>query len=291
MEALRKKWNSDRGASILLAMLFLLVCMMVGASVLMAAASNAGKSDSNKTEQQKYLAVSSAMTMLVDELQTVKYVGKYGYEKTAVMKWVPVLDANGMPVQATGDDGEPLVDDDGNPVYKQQEVVDYYIHTYTRGDIEFIGNGKEWLDAVLPLRQHFDYVFNNQFKVPESEKIPGDWYDYKNVISTLPDPGSTYTLTFTGPGGYGGLNEQVTIKVELRADGSILLTGTTKDKDFTMMALLKPVKAAVGEDRPGPEKLLVLSGSPGAKENNPTGTIQWELEYIFKKEEKGAAGG
>ena len=36
MEPLRKKWNSQRGASILLALLLLLVCVMVAASVLMA---------------------------------------------------------------------------------------------------------------------------------------------------------------------------------------------------------------------------------------------------------------
>ena len=38
-----------------------LVCAMVGASVLMAAASNAGKSRSSREEQQKYLTLSSAM--------------------------------------------------------------------------------------------------------------------------------------------------------------------------------------------------------------------------------------
>ena len=47
MNTLRKKLHSQRGASILLALLFLLVCMMAAASVLMAAVSNAGKSRSN----------------------------------------------------------------------------------------------------------------------------------------------------------------------------------------------------------------------------------------------------
>ena len=43
MKTLNRKLHSQRGASILLALLFLLACMMVAASVLMAAASNAGK--------------------------------------------------------------------------------------------------------------------------------------------------------------------------------------------------------------------------------------------------------
>ena len=58
------------GASILLALLFFLVCAMVGASVLMAAASNAGKSRSSREEQQKYLTLSSAMQLVCDESST-----------------------------------------------------------------------------------------------------------------------------------------------------------------------------------------------------------------------------
>lgn len=53
MKTLNRKLHSQRGASILLALLFLLACMMVAASVLMAAASNAGKIRSNYEEQQR----------------------------------------------------------------------------------------------------------------------------------------------------------------------------------------------------------------------------------------------
>ena len=45
MGSIRGKLRSQRGASILLALLFLLACMMVAASVLMAAASNAYESN------------------------------------------------------------------------------------------------------------------------------------------------------------------------------------------------------------------------------------------------------
>ena len=43
MKRVKEKLKSRRGASILLALLFLLVCVLVAMSVLMAAASNAGK--------------------------------------------------------------------------------------------------------------------------------------------------------------------------------------------------------------------------------------------------------
>ena len=42
MKKLKGKFHSQSGASAVLALLFLLVCMMVAASVLMAAVSNAG---------------------------------------------------------------------------------------------------------------------------------------------------------------------------------------------------------------------------------------------------------
>ena len=78
----RRKVHSQRGASLLLALLFLLLCAMVGASVLMAAASNAGKHRSNLTEHQTYLALSSAVSLLCDELNAAEYQGQYLYWTT-----------------------------------------------------------------------------------------------------------------------------------------------------------------------------------------------------------------
>ena len=45
---LRKKWKSRSGASILIALLFFLVSIMVSSSILMAAVSNAGKLNRNR---------------------------------------------------------------------------------------------------------------------------------------------------------------------------------------------------------------------------------------------------
>lgn len=75
----RRKVRSQRGASLLLALLFLLICAMVGASILMAAAANAGKHRSNLTEHQTYLALSSAVSLLCDELNAAEYRGQYKY--------------------------------------------------------------------------------------------------------------------------------------------------------------------------------------------------------------------
>lgn len=80
--AISHKLRSQRGASMLLALLFLLICSMVTASILMAAVSNAGKHRSNLEEHQVYLALSSAVSTLCDELNRCEYQGQYEYWRT-----------------------------------------------------------------------------------------------------------------------------------------------------------------------------------------------------------------
>lgn len=77
MGAISRKLRGQHGASLLLALLFLLICSMVTASILMAAVSNAGKHSSNLEEHQIYLALSSAVSTLCDELNQSEYRGYY----------------------------------------------------------------------------------------------------------------------------------------------------------------------------------------------------------------------
>ena len=114
MENLRNKLNSRRGASILLALLFLLVCMMVAASVLMAAVSNGGKLGSNREAQQRYLTLSSAITLVSDQLTAAQYRGRYTHTVTDVKK----------PVTTRHPDGTTTT----------EWVHDYWQHSYRRED-------------------------------------------------------------------------------------------------------------------------------------------------------------
>lgn len=91
--AISLKLRSQRGASMLLALLFLLICSMVTASILMAAVSNAGKHRSNLEEHQIYLALSSAVSTLCDELNQSVYQGQYRYWETLDMNTDPVTGA------------------------------------------------------------------------------------------------------------------------------------------------------------------------------------------------------
>ena len=74
---MKKKLMSSDGASLILSMLVFLLCVMVAASVLAAAVSNAGKAGSSRVEQQRYQTLSSALRLICGELEKVEYIGKY----------------------------------------------------------------------------------------------------------------------------------------------------------------------------------------------------------------------
>ena len=68
MERVREKLHSRTGASLLIALLFFLVAMTVGAVVLTAASANAGRIQKNRQEQQNYLAVASAAELVKEDI-------------------------------------------------------------------------------------------------------------------------------------------------------------------------------------------------------------------------------
>ena len=68
MKRVRGKLHSRTGASMLIALLFLLVAMAVGTVVLTAASANAGRVERNREEQQNYLAVASAVDLVREDI-------------------------------------------------------------------------------------------------------------------------------------------------------------------------------------------------------------------------------
>lgn len=76
MTNLRRKLNSQSGASIVIALVFFLVCLTVGAVVLTAATANAGRVTRIQKEQQAYFAVRSAAELLRDELAGESFTAK-----------------------------------------------------------------------------------------------------------------------------------------------------------------------------------------------------------------------
>lgn len=164
MKKIREKLRSESGASILLALLFFLLCAMVGASVLMAAASNAGKSRSNREEQQKYLTLSSALQLVCDELTAAKYTAQYTYSY--------------LHHAAEKDDAGNLIKDAYNDYYYEQ----------------INGKFECGLSNALPLLKELDWLFAQEFNVL-SVSEPDQLFVTK--LSDITEPGTEHKLTLT----------------------------------------------------------------------------------------------
>lgn len=272
MNRLRNKLNSSRGATILLALLFLLLCMMVCASLLMAAVSNAGKSQRNRVEHQKYLTLSSALQLVCQDLEKAAYQGQYTY----TAEEVPDIGAVADP-----DTGQ----------YKQEDK--HTKHTYTQKAGVFTSQ----ITALSPLSKDLDLLFARHFTLSQSDQTSGDEYKFTRLYQAeldSPDPvfsaADPYELTLTtrmSKTDYPGLGEEkVTVTVRLlQATGAIRLTASLgEDPDsgnyYTMEAELLPNKK--------PWEALALSAAPGKNngtELNQTAALQWSLNWIAKKEE------
>ena len=72
---MREKLNSQRGASLLIALLYFLVCGLVAAVIIGAAMTNVQKLKGARQRQQAYNSVSSAAQLIRDEMTRVEYQG------------------------------------------------------------------------------------------------------------------------------------------------------------------------------------------------------------------------
>jgi len=76
--AVKNKLNSNRGASMMLALALFLVCVMVSSIIVVAASSNSSRNVLRAQRQRDYLAVSSAAEMLTKDLENIgQFVGFY----------------------------------------------------------------------------------------------------------------------------------------------------------------------------------------------------------------------
>lgn len=253
MKGLQKKMKDQSGASILLAMLFFLLCSMVGASILMAAVSNAGKIRSNREEQQKYLLLSSALRLVCDELTSAEYYGKYTYSA-----WTE----------------EVLV---GEGEAATTETHSYHKYKQEPGDFVCV------LKEVLPgLTEELDHHFALNFSTPTVSGTKH--YEYEPSSGSFESPSYELTLSVTSDHveGLEGPENKVTVKLRMDRDLRIWLSAALKEDHedtngyiYTMEALL----IAQGGD---PKFSDVLGSETGGEKQAEPAT--WTLEWIAKKE-------
>lgn len=88
MLSIKQKLHSQRGASMLMAMVFLMFCLLVGGTVLGAATANGSRIDHLVNEQQEFLAQRSAVLVMGDML-----TASDGTELQLIIKDVQSYDA------------------------------------------------------------------------------------------------------------------------------------------------------------------------------------------------------
>ena len=77
MRHCHRKLRRQRGAAMVIALFFFLLCTLVGTLAVTAAATNAGKAAKVREEQQAYLAVRSAAQLVADMVARESFVGEY----------------------------------------------------------------------------------------------------------------------------------------------------------------------------------------------------------------------
>lgn len=287
MKKLSQKLHSQRGASILLAMLFLLVCMMVAASVLMAAVSNAGKIQSNYDEQQRYLALSSALRLVAGELEQAKYYGRY-----TVNEWTEVLTVT----ETDAEDKDITIHQYPYNYYNVEQETGTFscgalasLVSDEKGDLILQSS-----DTVLTFRNELNGVFAGEFNGTGYRALSGD-----GSVAALPTnpPGSpddprdpsrtTRILTVKVQGGDNieNLFPPVTVEIDMTQSLRIHLKATlpTKVKDdgtidpagslYIMEAELEARRMEVdpgsGAAKPAGSGMLTIDYSPEEDDRLP----------------------
>lgn len=289
MKTLREKLHSQRGASILLALLFLLVCMMTAASVLMAAVSNAGKIRSNYEEQQRYLALSSALRLVVGELERAEYRGRYDVDQWT--EQIRVMEADGT---------ETVTETKYYRVTQRPGA-------FTCGQLTALdGDGKLTQDGttVLSFQKELDGLFAGEFNGTGYQRLPAA--DIASLPTNPPDtlPGdpsrTTRVLTVTVEGdpaikeAFGSVKVDVDMsqgrRIHLKA---VLDTGTAV---YTMEAELTASGAPAVTYMPGDRLPKDGRGAVTIIDEEPltdqkTEPVAWQLDWITREVKKEAEGG
>lgn len=89
MGVYQRKLDQQRGAAMVIALFFFLLCTLVGTLAVTAAATNAGKAAEARKEQQNYLAVRSAAMLVADMVERESVIGEYEITLKTWREWRP----------------------------------------------------------------------------------------------------------------------------------------------------------------------------------------------------------
>ena len=101
--SLKNKVRSNKGATMVFALVALILCVMISAVVIYTAFSNVGRVKKTQSEEQNYLSVSSAVMLFKDSLEG----DSVSYEETRVSTTTIICNENWEPIDPTP--GEPTL--------------------------------------------------------------------------------------------------------------------------------------------------------------------------------------
>lgn len=301
MKALREKLHSQRGASILLALLFLLVCMMVAASVLMAAVSNAGKIRSNYEEQQRYLALSSALRLVAGELERAEYRGRYDVDQWT--EQIKVIEADGT---------ETVTETKYYRVIQRRGAFACGQLAKLVPDAD--GNLTQDGTTVLSFQKELDGLFAKEFSSVGYRALPEKDENGKVQIASLPtnppdtlpgDPSRTTRVLTVTVEGDPAINEtfgSVKVDVDMSQSRRIHLKAVLEigAAAYTMEAELTASGAPtiiyipgdrLPKDGRAPETDVTEIKDVEFLKDQQTDPVTWQLDWITREVKKEAAGG
>lgn len=241
MRAISRKLRGQRGASMLLALLFLLICSMVAASILMAAAANAGKQRSNLEEHQTYLALSSAVSTLCDELNRSEYAGQY-------CSWQELWPTG------TDEAGQTTY----TPVYFFQQKPGLYLHTSS--------DQPGYLKDLL--LSNFDALFSRQINAT-LDRTNFQTFDLQPSDSVM-----EHSLTLTPDPGTDPDRRTVHLTLEVQDSYAIYVTAWLEDLEaYKVKAELTP-----NDNKPQLPASLPYRGAGVTEKTEP---MKWRLGWII----------
>lgn len=193
-DKVKRKLSSQRGASLLMALLYFLVAAMVGAVVLTAAVTNAGRVTRNKADQQTYLAVSSAVLLAQEDLKNATF--------TAVKTETTKVDEYGVGESTS----ETTIVLTGTKICTKDFVANVYNNDQLEPEsLEFNSNGR------LPTAEG-SMSIDNKYNITIELHVKTD----ANSMA--------YSTTVTFPA---SVNTQVTTSSENGENGTKITTTTT----------------------------------------------------------------
>lgn len=198
MGSIRQKLNSKRGASLILAAAFFLLCAAVGGVVLTSAMANAGRLSHLEQEQQAYLTVSSAARLLREELE-----GRVFETKRTVIERSPgglVSDEMEPPsLSPAGGSMDGILKEDGEAVYRHENYggvlpaqrsfsIDAGDSRFAQVNVTKFQMKQDYqITAVLTLKNDDRYSMTLTLPAVCSESGPSS--SSKDVYTTDPDTG------------------------------------------------------------------------------------------------------